>query len=46
MSMTINIHGIKLPDEKWKKMKAVYDACNNARIYIPQEIYEYQVILI
>lgn len=30
--------GFRPPDEKWKKMKAVYDACQVAGIETPKEI--------
>lgn len=38
MKVSTHIVGIKPPDEKWKKMKAVYDACVNAGINIPMEV--------
>lgn len=38
MSMNTNIIGFKPPDEKWKKMKAVYDACNSANTALPTEV--------
>ena len=31
---TLNIVGIKPPDEKWLKMKEVYDSCNKAGVDI------------
>lgn len=27
MSMSLNVMGFKPPDEKWKQMKAAYEAC-------------------
>lgn len=35
MSMHTHVVGIKLPDEKWCKMKAVYDACQAAGVPTP-----------
>lgn len=41
MSLSSRVVGIKKPDEKFFKMKAVYDACNHANIVIPDEVYNY-----
>lgn len=41
MSMSSRVVGIKKPDEKFAKMKAVYDACNSANVEIPDEVYDY-----
>lgn len=41
MSMSTYVVGIKPPDDKWKKMKAVYDACKNAGIETPDEVDEF-----
>lgn len=38
MSMSTHLVGIKPPDDKWKAMKAVYDACVKARITTPVEV--------
>jgi len=38
MGMSTHIQGIVPPDDKWKKMKEAYDACNKAGIDIPEEI--------
>lgn len=38
MSMSTHIYGIKPPDEKWKKMKAIWNACLNAGIDVPDEV--------
>jgi hypothetical protein len=32
------VEGIKPPDEKWKKMKAIWDSCNEAGVNIPKEV--------
>jgi len=41
MGMSSHVTGFKLPDEKWKKMKAIYDACKVANISPPQEVNEF-----
>ena len=40
MSMSTHVVGIKPPplDEKWKKMKEVWDSCNAAGVEIPEEV--------
>lgn len=38
MSMSTHIIGFKPPNEKWKQMKAVWDACETAKTPIPQEV--------
>ena len=38
MSMSTHIVGFKPPDEKWKQMKAVRDACVAAGIEIPEDV--------
>tara|TARA_Y100000310_G_scaffold345655_1_gene467795 strand:+ start:14815 stop:15081 length:267 start_codon:yes stop_codon:yes gene_type:complete len=39
--MTTHVVGFKPPDKKWKEMKAVWDACNDANIKIPDDVCEY-----
>ena len=41
MGMSTNVIGFKAPDDKWRKMKAIWDACEAADIDIPEEVYEY-----
>lgn len=44
--MSIHVEGFKPPDEKWKKMKAVYDSCKAAGLEVPQQVlryFEYEV---
>ena len=41
MSMSTHIIGIKPPDEKWKKMKAVWDACQAAETEVPKDVGEF-----
>jgi hypothetical protein len=38
MGMSTHIEGVKPPDEKWKKMKAAYDACSAAGVEPPPEV--------
>ena len=41
MGMNTHISGFKPPDEKWKKMKAVMDACLRAGIPCPEEVRDF-----
>ena len=41
MSMSMNVVGFRPPDEKWKLMKAVYEACNKAGISIPKDVIDF-----
>jgi hypothetical protein len=41
MSMSSRVIGIKPPDEKWKQMKVVWDACKSAHVNVPKEVYDY-----
>jgi hypothetical protein len=41
MSMSTSVVGIKPPDDMWKKMKAVYEACEDANVPIPVEVAEF-----
>ncbi len=38
MSTSWRAQGIRLPDERWQQMKAVYDACTAAGIDVPDEV--------
>jgi len=38
MGMSTNIVGFKPPDHKFRKMKAIYDACELADVSIPDEV--------
>ena len=38
MSMSTHVVAFVPPDEKWKKMKAVYDACYIAIVTVPDEV--------
>lgn len=41
MAMNTHVVAIKSPDEKWRKMKAIYDACTDAEVEIPDEVDDY-----
>lgn len=41
MSMSTNVIGIKPADEKWKKMKAIWDSCQKGKIAPPEEVFAY-----
>lgn len=41
MSMSTSVVGIKPPDEKWKKMKAIWDSCVAADVDPPNEVSEF-----
>ena len=41
MGMSTNVVGFKPPDGKWKKMKAIYDACIDAGVYPPKQVEEF-----
>jgi len=38
MSMSTNVIGFAPPDDDWRKMKAVWDACTMAKLPIPPEV--------
>lgn len=38
MVMGIQVEGLKPPDGIWEDMKAVWDACEKAKIGIPEEV--------
>lgn len=38
MGMSTHAYAIKPPDERWKAMKAVWDACEAAKVEIPDEV--------
>jgi hypothetical protein len=41
MGMSMHVVGIVPPDEKFKQMKAIYDACQAADVTIPDEVWEF-----
>ena len=38
MGMSTHVVGFKPADAKWKKMKAIYDACVSADVEIPESV--------
>jgi hypothetical protein len=38
MGLSTYVVAIRPPDERWEKMKAVYDACIKANIPLPEEV--------
>ena len=41
MSMSTHFVAFRPPDEKWQRMKEVYDVCKKAGINIPKEVGEF-----
>ncbi len=41
MDVNLRVVGIRPPDETWKKMKAVFDACVAARVPVPKEVEQF-----
>ena len=41
MSSTIVVAGIKPPDEKWRKMKDVWDSCIKAGVAVPKDVIDF-----
>ena len=41
MGMSTHIIGFRPADEKWKKMKAIYDSCRAAGVDVPKAVYEF-----
>lgn len=41
MGMSTHIVGFRPADEKWRAMKAVYDACKVATIEVPSEVLQF-----
>lgn len=41
MSMSMHVKGFRPGDEKWHRMKSVYDACKAAHIPMPAEVNEF-----
>lgn len=38
MSMSTNVYGFVPPDDNWKAMKKVWDACKSAGVDIPNKV--------
>lgn len=41
MGMTTHIVGFRPPDEKWKQMKSVWDACKEAGVPVPTKVVDF-----
>lgn len=41
VGMSTHVIGFKPPNEKWKAMKAVWDACEKAEVEPPKEVSEF-----
>lgn len=41
MSMSTHVIGFKPPDEKWRAMKAIWDACAAAKVKPPEEVHRF-----
>jgi len=41
MSMSTHVIGFAPPDDKWKQMKAIWDACEAANVAPPKEVSEF-----
>ncbi len=41
MSMSTHVIGFKPPDEKWHKMKAIWDSCEEVEIDPPDAVCDY-----
>ena len=41
MSMSTYVKGFKLPDEKWRMMKNVWDSCLLCNVNVPDEVREF-----
>lgn len=38
MSMSTHVVGFVAPDDKWRRMKEVWDACKVAKVGVPDEV--------
>jgi len=41
MGLSTHVMGFRPPDEKWKKMKAIWDACKEADIEAPEDVWKF-----
>jgi hypothetical protein len=41
MGMTTHIVGYRSADDKWEKMKTIYNLCEEALIEVPEEVYQF-----
>jgi len=41
MSLSLHVMGFVPPDEKWREMKEVWDACKKANVEVPESVSEF-----
>lgn len=41
MGMTTHVMGFRPPNDKWKKMKTIWDLCLEEKIKVPEEVAEF-----
>ncbi len=41
MSISTHVIGFRPPDAEWHRMKAVVDACHNAKIDVPDNVWKF-----
>lgn len=41
LSTSTYVYGIRPPDEKWRQMKAVWDACAAAGVSVPDDVEDF-----
>ncbi len=41
MGMSTNVHGYRKADERWKKFKAIWEACGASNVIVPSEVEEF-----
>lgn len=41
MSMSTHVVGFRPPDKKWEKMKAIYKACREAGVDVPDKVHDF-----
>lgn len=41
MGMSMHITGFRPADDRWKRMKAVYEACEAAGVDVPEDVEEF-----
>jgi len=41
MGVSYSVEGVKPPDERWKQMKAIFQACEAANVEVPGSVWEF-----
>jgi len=41
MGMSMHVTGFRAPDDRWHKMKAIWDACHEAGVDKPFDVWEF-----